>query len=308
MSLVIVGVAICLVGQSATALGFNLYRYGNLMNAKQTLVGRWPWILGFLCLTTCEIMNFVAVSFAPVSVIAPLGSFSIIASAVFGNLFFHEPVTFSAISGIVYITFGTFLIVVNGPSTTRDVSVDEFSLLLQNRSIIAYFASLLVVMVILAVFARDNLYGAITLASLGAGNSVILSKALSSFVKMTITVSNQLANFLPYVIAMVMAACITMQITFLNRALKQEKSYIVNSLYFVMLTTMSVLNATVLYGELMVLTHIGWLLFAAGAISVITGVYELALNTEKGAIDDERVSLLTHRVSNADLEPGFSSI
>jgi multidrug transporter EmrE-like cation transporter len=303
MSLVIVGIAISLVGQSTSGLGFNFQRYAHIMNSQQPLLRRWPWILGMVCLSFCEVMNFVAVSFAPVSVIAPLGSFSIMATALFGSLFFHEPVTLSAVSAIAYITFGVFLMVVNGPSPTRDLSVEEFALLWKNGWVIVYFASLLFVMVLLGIFAHNNLYGVIGLASLGASNSVMLSKALSTFVKMSITVSNQLTNVLPYGIALVMAACIVMQVNCVNRALEQEKSYVVNALYFVMLATMSVINATVLYGELMVVTHIGKLLFAAGAISVVNGVFQLTTNRKKDTVDDERVSLLTHRASNADLEP-----
>jgi hypothetical protein len=219
---------------------------------------------------------------------------------LFGKLFFGEPVTMSASSGIGFIAFGAFLIVMNGPSTTKDVSVDEFAQIFQNGLVIAYFFCLLIILIVLAVFARDNLYGAIGLASLGAGNSIIVSKALSIFVKISITTSNQFANVLPYAMALFMGACLVMQVHCLNRALEKEKSYIVNSLYFVMLTTMSVLNATVLYGEMMVLTHVGRLLFAAGVISVMNGVYQLSMNTERMQVDEERVALLPHRVSNAD--------
>jgi hypothetical protein len=266
------------------------------MDTTKPLVKRWPWLLGFLCLSVCEVINFVAVSLAPVSIITPLGSFSVIASAVFGYAFFDEPVTATDVSGISYITFGAMLIIVNGPSTSKDFTVDEFKALVARPTVAAYFASLLVIMVLLGVFARDSFYGILALASIGAGNTITLSKALSTFVKVSIIAENQLANLLPYAIALFMALSLIVQVRCLNAALANHKSYIVNSVHFVMLTAMSVINAAIVYGEMIAITKIGRLMFAAGSISVANGVHLLAVNREeKKAPDDERQPLLQNK-------------
>jgi hypothetical protein len=242
------------------------------------------------------VINFVAVSLAPVSIITPLGSFSIIASAIFGYAFFDEPVTAADVSGISYITFGAILIVVNGPSNLKDFTVDEFKTIVARPTVAAYFASLIIGMVFLGIFARGSLYGTLALASIGAGNTITLSKALSTFVKVSIVGENQLIYGLPYAIALFMALSLVVQVRCLNAALAKHKSYVVNSVYFVMLTALSVLNATIVYGEMIAITKIGALMFAAGSISVANGVHLLAANKEeKKAPDDERQPLLQNK-------------
>ena len=96
------------------------------------------------------------------------------------------------------------------------------------------------------------------------------------FVKMSLTTENQLANVLPYMMTGVMVGLIVLQMKYLNLALAQSKTYIVNSIYFVMLTTMSVLNATVIYGDLVGLGGVRMMMFAAGALSIMLGVYLMA--------------------------------
>jgi hypothetical protein len=267
------------------------------MESDAPVIKRWPWLLGIACLGICEIINFVAISLAPVSIITPLGAFSIIAGAIFGHFFFGEDVGFSAVSGIGYITFGTFLMVANGPGGGKDLTVDEFAEIIRRPSVIAYFAATLLVMILLGIFARGNLYGVVGLASLGAGSSINLSKAIATFIKLSITSQNQLANVLPYAVLLVMAGFIVMQVRCLNLALAKHKSYVVNSVYFVMLTTMSTINASVLYGELGSLNGPRQLMFIAGGISVMYGVFLLSKDRPDGKVKDDHVALLQHRTS-----------
>jgi multidrug transporter EmrE-like cation transporter len=265
------------------------------MESDRPLIQRIPWIAGMICLALCEVINFVAMSLAPVSIITPLGSFSVIASAVFGYAIFGEIVTKSGIFGIALITLGTVAIVVSGPSSSTDFTVEEFKSLISRPIVISYFLSIIGVMALLGFCAFNNLFGILGLASVSAANSIILSKALSTFVKVTILQSNQLTNFLPYGLIAVMAFSIVLQVHMVNRALKNHKCYIVNSLYFVMLTVMSIVNATVVYGEMVTVSGIGVIVFIVGGIAVVTGVYLLALDKDEKTTDDEKKTLILNK-------------
>ena len=254
----------------------NFQRYANVMESDKPLVGRWPWIVGLACMGLCELFNFVALSLVPVSIVATLGSFSIISSAVFGQILFGEVVSLQGVSGIGFIVYGAVLTVVNGPSSAKDMSVEEFEVVFKKPLTIAYFSVTFTAMVLLAVCGGGRLYPSIAFAALGAGNSINISKALAVFVKMSLTTENQLANVLPYMMTGVMVGLIVLQMKYLNLALAQSKTYIVNSIYFVMLTTMSVLNATVIYGDLVGLGGVRMMMFAAGALSIMLGVYLMA--------------------------------
>jgi drug/metabolite transporter (DMT)-like permease len=292
----LLGVCVSLVGHSTSALGLNLQRYAHVMKSDQPLVRRLPWLIGMACIALCEVINFVAMSLAPVSIITPLGAFSVIASAVFGNLLFSEPVTRTGILGIACITIGTILIVTNGPSSSRDFTVEQFKDLIARPYVIAYICGIAAVMVFLGIFGRNNLFGILGLASLGAANSIVISKALSTFVKVSIFEANQLSKLLPYILAVVLVLSLVLQVRMVNRALENHKCYIVNSLYFVMLTLMTVINATIVYGEMIAVAGVAAVLFTAGAAGVVVGVYLLAVTKDDAASDEERRSLARNKL------------
>ncbi|OHS99051.1 NIPA-like protein 2 [Tritrichomonas foetus] len=300
----LLGALISMIGQSCSALGMNLQRYAHTMKTSAPLIKRWPFILGVACTALTEAFNFVALSFAPVSTIAPLGSLSIIFSAIFGQLFFSENVKPKGIQGIILISCGTILTVINGPSNSKDLTVDEFQEVLKSPSKIVYFGLLVSIMVLLFIFGGNNLYMTIGLASISAGNSVTLSKALAVFVKLSITVQNQLASLLPYCVLLFIIGSVILQVNRLNKAMETHKAYVVNSLYFVMLTTMSIINSTILYGDMILLTASGMLLFFSGCLLMCVGVFLLSAEKGSNAKDDEEnAAFIEHKIeSNEKVE------
>lgn len=296
------GTLISITGQGFNALGINLQRYAHTVNSNKPLISRLPFLLGLLCLGLTEIFNFIALSFAPVSTIAPLGSVSIIASAILGQLFFSETVQLKGYFGIILITIGTFLAVLTGPSSSKDFSVDEFLILFNNPIKRIYFISLFIIMILIFIFGGNNLYLTIGLAAISTGNTVTLSKAMAVFVKLSLTVENQLTHFLPYCIIAFIVASIVLQVNRINVALENNPAYLVNSLYFVMLTIMSIINSTVLFGEMINITNIGRCLFVCGLFLMGTGVYFLSAGKRTESKDDEHVPLLKNKVNEPNHE------
>jgi hypothetical protein len=80
-------------------------------------------------------------------------------------------------------------------------------------------------------------------------------------VKVSIVAENQLGNILPGAIALFMA-------------LSEHKTYVVNLVYFVMFTTLSVLlTAAIVYGQMLAVAKIDRLMFTDGSILVANGVH-----------------------------------
>lgn len=293
-----IGTIVAIIAQSFSALGMNLQRYAHTLHTDKPLIWRWPFLLGLVCLGLTEVSNFVALSFSPVSTIAPLGSFSIIMSAIFGQLFFSEKVKFNGAVGIVLIAFGTFLTISNGPSSSKDFTVEEFMELLKNPKKTSYFACIIIIMIILYIIGNKNLFLIVALASISAGNSVTLSKALAVFVKISITSQNQLTSFLPYCIIAFMVGSIILQVNRLNKAMENHKAYIVNSLYFVMLTVMSILNSSILYGEMISLNMNGKISFFFGLVLMGSGVFLLSSRSVKiTTIPDEEIPFINNNLN-----------
>ena len=69
------------------------------------------WWFGIVLLLTGEIFNFMAYGFAPTSVIAPLGTLSIISGALSGYLYLGERIKSRNVGGIVLSMVGATVIV-----------------------------------------------------------------------------------------------------------------------------------------------------------------------------------------------------
>ena len=77
--------------------------------------------------------------------------------------------------------------------------------------------------------------------------------------------------------------------------MENHKAYIVNSLYFVMLTVMSILNSSILYGEMISLSTIGKISFIFGLILMGCGVFLLSARSVKNlTLNEEQVPFLNN--------------
>lgn len=283
----LIGVGISLTGHTVNALGMNLQRYAHTIETETSLVKRPPWLLGIACLGLAEVFNFVALSFAPGSVCAPLGSFGVMIGAILGQFLFNEPLTKTAYIAIGFITYGTFLIVINGPSNSKELSVEEFLIIIRSPFRIGYFASIILAMIIFSTFDNSKLFPTLTAASISAGNSLTLMKVLAVFVKMSVTSSNQMASVIPYCVIGFVAFSVILQVKLLNKAMEKYPAYIVNSIYFVMLTTFVIINSTILFDEMLSLDLPDTLLFASGCVAIVAGVILISLEKGDDVVEEE---------------------
>ena len=304
-----IGSLFSIIGQCTSGFGMNLQRYAHLIEKDKPLYKKWPFLLALLCIVLTEVFNFIALSFAPVSSIAPLGSINILASAFFGQYFFSENVKPKGVVGIVLISIGTVLTVINSQSESKEYTVEEFTALIKSPTTIAYYSVLLTIMIVIQLLCTENLYGLVIFAAISAGNSVTLVKALAVFVKISITQKNQLANLLPYLILVFVICCGILQVSKLNKAMESNKAYVVNSLYFVMFTIISISNSSFLYGELASMRFLQQFLFIVGCAVIMLGVYMLSYENsdaekKENKSDSEKVPFLNNRkrsISNDEL-------
>lgn len=269
------GLCVSLFGHSISALGINLQKYAHMQGSDGPLYKKPSWIFGLVCMAACEAINFVALSLVPASVVAPLGSFSVVCSAFFGRFFFGESIDRKSILGILLIVVGTTLVVLTGPSGSEDMSVDKFKAILAATKSKVYIACDIAILITLFSFGNNSFLGTLGLAAVSAGNTITLTKAMSMFVAMSITGENQLRNFLPYLILILVVGSVFVQIQKLNKAMERYPSYICTALQFVILTTVTIINSTVLFDEMVDMTPSMTIAFITGCLIVMTGVYFL---------------------------------
>ena len=296
MSNILIGVAISLVGHMISALGLNLQRYAHTIDVNVPVYKKPAWFYGLICMGLCEVFNFLALSFAPASIVAPLGAFSVVCNALFGHLIFSEAVGANSMMALGLIALGSVFVVLFGPNENKDISVELFTDQLKKPTTVSYFSLTVVVMVTLAIKGGDNLYANVGIASLSAGMTMTLTKAMAMFVKLSVTGNNQMAKLLPYGIIVFIVAAVVLQLRYINKAMENHKSFIVSALYFVLLTTMTILNSTILFGDLRRLSAISLILFSSGCIVVMYGVWILSNDTSEEEEDSEMAPLKESRL------------
>ncbi|KAJ3193100.1 hypothetical protein HK101_005422 [Irineochytrium annulatum] len=88
-----------------------------------TLVKNPIWVLGFLIFTFSNVMNFIALQFAPQSLVAPLGSISLVVNVVLAPIINKEKWTWRDIVGVVLIVAGSSMTVVFAGVAGKDFQI-----------------------------------------------------------------------------------------------------------------------------------------------------------------------------------------
>ena len=119
----VVGVALSLGGCCLLSLGLNVEKLSILKNAdlpkaaQRIFYKQWRWVCGFGIFLAGNILNATALGYASASLLAPLGSFSIIANMFCSWLLIGEHVTTHDVLCTLVIVAGAFLAVL--PVTTN---------------------------------------------------------------------------------------------------------------------------------------------------------------------------------------------
>ena len=74
--------------------------------------------MGTFLMAAGEIGNFAAFAFAPASLVAPLGAWSVVLSAILAHVFLHESISNLNVIGLALSVSGAFLIGKSGPEVS----------------------------------------------------------------------------------------------------------------------------------------------------------------------------------------------
>jgi len=114
----IAGIAISLFGSTASNLGVNVQKYSQVRNNRKPPKERKGylkqplWWIGLSMVILGALCDFGALSFAPQSVIMPVGSFTLVANVMFAHFWLGEALGSMDIMGTVLIVLGATLIAV----------------------------------------------------------------------------------------------------------------------------------------------------------------------------------------------------
>lgn len=270
------------------------------------------WWIGTFLMAAGEIGNFAAFAFAPASLVAPLGAWSVVLSAILAHVFLREAVSNVNVLGIALCVTGAFLIGTSGP----DVSAAEAALdagavttLLLRPPFVLFMLITLTATVALMHVSRTTSLGErcvfvyVGVSSLLGGVTVVCAKALSTFLRLTIEGNSQFGNWLPFALVVILALAILAQLRYLNLAMAKFGNAQVIPVYYVLFTSCAMTSGVIMYREFdaLALRNVP---FFVGLVATMTGVALVSRSTQAaadlGITSDFDASLRTRKTGGED--------
>ncbi|KAK2163192.1 hypothetical protein LSH36_84g08064 [Paralvinella palmiformis] len=257
----LVGCALAVGGNLLISVSLNLQKFTHKENetaARPSHYLRKPlWWLGFFLMIVGEAGNFSAYGFAPASLVAPLGSTTVI-GCTFAILGAFLLVTFSG-KGEYMLTANILLFLMKGTGFIIYVSIE--------------LLGLVILLLLRYVFKIINIVVLLLIAALLASFTVISAKAVSGMLQLTATGHMQLHHPIFWIMLIIMIVTAVIQVKYINQAMKKFDSTTVVPTYFVLFTVSAIVAGVVLYKEFMGLGAIKIFMFIFGCFLCFIGVY-----------------------------------
>ncbi|KAJ3517552.1 hypothetical protein NLJ89_g438 [Agrocybe chaxingu] len=237
------------------------------------------WWLGFLLMNVGEMGNFISYAFAPASVVAPLGTFALMANCFFAPLLLGEYFRKRDLFGVAIAIIGAVTVVL--ASNASDTRLDPEALLraICQTSFIVYSCTYVVGAITLGTLSEGRLgkrwvFIDVGLCALFGGFTVLSTKALS-----TLLTSQWIEIFTQWITYPLIATLILTgvgQIRYLNRALMRFDSKVVIPIQFVLFTLSAIVGSAILYGDFRRAKFHEIVTFLYGCAATFTGVFIIA--------------------------------
>ncbi|CAO1629181.1 unnamed protein product [Parajaminaea phylloscopi] len=241
------------------------------------------WWAGMLTMAIGEIANFAAYTYAPPILVTPLGALSVLIGSVLASFVLKEELGRLGRVGCSLCLVGTVIIVVNAPEDKDIQTVDE----ILNYALQTPFLTYCLFVLIFAIwmiwrmvprYGRRTPLVYLSICSLVGSISVMSVKGFGVALKLTFDGNNQFTHPSTYCFAIVVAVCILVQMNYLNKALDQFSTNIVNPIYYVMFTTSTIFASFLLFRGFNTNGAAPAVSLLGGFIVIFMGVYLLNLN------------------------------
>ncbi|KAG1810693.1 magnesium transporter NIPA-domain-containing protein, partial [Suillus subaureus] len=254
-----------------------------------------------------ETGNFISYAFAPASVVAPLGTFALIANCFFAPLILKERFRVHDLAGILCAMIRAITVVLSTPSYDEGpppLAPDALIAAMSQRSFVVFTIIYLVGAMVLAGLGESGFGRRIVVVDVGlcaifGGFTVLATKAISTLLMEEW--GKIFAEWITYPILAVLIITGILQIWFLNRALKRFDSKIVIPTQFVLFTLSAVIGSAVLYKDFQRATFHQMVTFMYGCGATFVGVFIIAWANGNNR---EEVGQLTNEVSRQTGDAG----
>lgn len=213
------------------------------------------WWFGLISMGLGEVLNFTAYMFAPASLVTSLGALSVIITAILASKFLNERLNLLGKIGCFLCVIGSTIIVIHSP---KEVEINDLNLLIEKAADPVFVTYILVVFAVAAFISfylgprigNKNVIVYVLLCSSIGSLTVMSCKALGLAIKETISGrNNDFSMGLPYILVIITAVFIAIQMNYLNKALDIFNTSIVTPIYYVIFTSLVIAASAILFEE-----------------------------------------------------------
>ncbi|KAJ3485017.1 hypothetical protein NLI96_g5248 [Meripilus lineatus] len=247
------------------------------------------WWLGFILMNVGEVGNFISYAFAPASVVAPLGTFALIANCFFAPLMLGERFRKLDLFGIFVAIVGAVTVVLS--TNPSDVRLNPEGLVeaIKQRTFIIYSIVYAVGVVILSGLSEGSMgkrwvYVDVGLCALFGGFTVLSTKAVSTL--LTMEWFEIFTEWITYPVIAVLLGTGVGQIRYLNRALMRFDSKIVVPTQFVFFNLSAIVGSAILYGDFKRASFHQIITFLYGCCATFLGVFIITWSPNTSSEED----------------------
>ncbi|ESK86089.1 duf803 domain membrane protein [Moniliophthora roreri MCA 2997] len=244
------------------------------------------WWGGMFTLFLGEVANFAAYTFAPPILVTPLGALSVLIGAILASFLLNETLGHLGRLGCTLSLIGSLIIVLHAPEDKSIGTVEEILRYAMEPPFLVYLLITLSY-VVFAVYYLSPRYGAknpavyISICALIGSISVMAIKAFGVALKLTFGGKNQFVYPSTYVFGLVSAACILVQMAYLNKAFDRFSVNVVNLIYYVFFTTSTITASVILFQGFNTTNATDIISLLSGFVIILLGVYIINLSRSK---------------------------
>ena len=241
------------------------------------------WWMSMALLTVGEICNFMAYGYAPTSVIATLGTMSIIAGALSGYFYLGERIRPWNMVGMLVSVLGAIIIVMFSRAEEPQLSPEAIMEALSQLQFIIYASAVSLVAVGLVILDSTPIKGSrmtygdkwmfirVSLTAIFSGFTVLCTKSISSL--LTLTWYKMLSYWVSYVLILALVATALLGLYYTNKALSRFDSTSVLPAEFAAFTLTAVSGSAVLYNDFAEASLLQIGMFVVGCLTTFLGVH-----------------------------------
>lgn len=193
--------------------------------------------------------------FAPASLVTPLGALSVIVAAILSSRFLNERLNLLGKLGCFLCIIGSTIIVIHSPKETEINDLDLLIEKAKDTTFIVYVVCIIAVSLFIAFYlgpkaGHKNVIIYIILCSAIGSLTVMSCKALGLAIRDQISGrGNDFGMSLPYILMIISALFIAVQMNYLNKALDIFSTSIVTPIYYVVFTSLVITASAILFKE-----------------------------------------------------------